>query len=78
MDFVKDIRVGQEGAEAGLGTKVDRPASILGAREVCRISVAKDPSAESDKALAVFGCKDSGIQKNHIAQASVLAAVPAA
>ena len=50
MDFVEDIRVSEERAEAGVGAKVDRPAAIFDAREICRISIAEDAPAESDKA----------------------------
>ena len=50
MDPVEDIRVGEESAQAGVGTQVDRPAAILDAREVGRIGVEEDSSAEGDEA----------------------------
>lgn len=50
MDFVENVRVCQERAEARLGAEMDRPAAVLGAREIGRVSVAKDPTAEGDKA----------------------------
>ncbi len=51
MDFIEYFRVGQEGAEAGFGAEVDRPSVIFGAREILRIGVAEDPSAERDEPL---------------------------
>jgi hypothetical protein len=50
MDFVENLRVGEEGAETGFGAKVDRPATILDSREVCRIGVAKDAPAQGNEA----------------------------
>jgi hypothetical protein len=49
MDFIEDIRVGEECAEAGLRAEVDGPAAVLGAREIGWISVAKNPPAEGDE-----------------------------
>ena len=49
MDFVEDIRVGQERAETGLRAEVDGAAAILSTREISRICIAKDPSAQDDK-----------------------------
>ena len=50
MDFIENIRVRQERAEAGFRAEIDRPAAVYGTREVCRIGVAKDPPAEGDEA----------------------------
>lgn len=55
MDFVENIRVGQESAETGLGAEVDRAAAVFDARKVRRIGVAKDAPAEGDKRRAFFG-----------------------
>lgn len=49
MDFVEDIWVREERAEAGLGAKIDRPAAVLGARKVGGVGVAKAASAEGDE-----------------------------
>jgi len=51
MDFVENIRVGQERAEAGLGAEVDRPAAIFSTRKILRVGIAEDPSAERDEPL---------------------------
>lgn|GEM_PF-3057237 len=51
MDFVENIRVGKERAQAGLGAEMDRPTAIFGARKVSRIRVAEDPPAEGDESL---------------------------
>lgn len=50
MDFVENVRVCQERAEARLGAEMNRPAAVLGAREIGRVGVAEDPTAEGDKA----------------------------
>ena len=57
MDFVEDIRVGKERAEAGSGAEIDRSATVLGAREIVRIGIAEDPPAKADEAL-VFLWRD--------------------
>ena len=49
MDFVENVRVGEEGAETGFGAKIYRPAAIFDSREVCRIGVAEDAPAEGNK-----------------------------
>lgn len=54
MDFIKGIGVSEERAETGFGAEIDRAAAILDAREVGRISVTKDPSAEGDEARMFF------------------------
>jgi hypothetical protein len=41
MDFIEEIGVGQERAEAGFGAEVDRPASILNARKIGRVRIAE-------------------------------------
>ena len=50
MDFVENVRVGEESAETGFRAKIDRPATILDSREVCRIGVAEDAPAECNEA----------------------------
>ncbi len=45
MDFIEDIRVGDKRAEAGFGAEVNRPAAILDARKIGRISVAEFKTA---------------------------------
>ena len=50
MNFIEDIRVSEERAEAGFGAEIDCPAAMLGAREIGGIGIAKDPSAEGDEA----------------------------
>ena len=50
MDFVENVWVCKERAEAGLGAEIDHSAAVFRAREVCLIGVTKDPSAEGDEA----------------------------
>ena len=52
VDFIEQIRVGQERAQAGLSAEIDNPAAGLGVWKICRIGIAEDPSAEGDKTLA--------------------------
>lgn len=49
MDFIEQIRVGQERAKARIGAKQDRPTAIFGARVICRVGVAENPPAEGDE-----------------------------
>jgi len=49
VDFVENIRIGEERAEAGFGAKQDRPSMIFGAWEVGGICVAEDSSAQCDE-----------------------------
>ena len=51
MDFIENIRVSQERAEAGLGAKVDRAPAIFGAWKILRVGVAENPPAECDEPL---------------------------
>jgi hypothetical protein len=52
MDFVENIRVSHERAEAGFGAEQDWPSAIFGAGKIRRIGVAEDPSAKRDKTIA--------------------------
>ena len=45
MDFVENIRVVEERAEAGFGAEIDRPAAVFDSRKVCRIGVSEDAPA---------------------------------
>ena len=49
MDFIENVWVRDERAEAGLSAKVDPPAAVFGTREIDRIRVAKDAPAEGDE-----------------------------
>lgn len=49
MDFVENIRIGEEGAEAGVGAEQDRPSAVFGAGEVGRVRVAEDASTQGDE-----------------------------
>lgn len=49
MDFVENIRVSEERAEAGFCAEQDRPSAVFNAREVGRIRIAEDTSAEGDE-----------------------------
>ena len=49
MDFVENIRVSEERAEAGFCAEQDRPSTIFGAREVSGIRFAEDTSAQGDE-----------------------------
>jgi hypothetical protein len=55
MDSVEDLWIGEERAETGFGAQIDCPAAILGAREISRIGIVKDSSAEGDE-VDVFLC----------------------
>jgi hypothetical protein len=55
MDPVEEIRIGEEGAEAGFRAQIDSLAAIMGAREITGIGIAKDPSTEGDEARVFFG-----------------------
>ena len=55
MDFVKQIRVGQEGAETGFRAQVDRPAFVFDTREVGGIGIPKNTPTEGDELLVPFG-----------------------
>jgi hypothetical protein len=50
MDFIENIRVGQERAKAELGAQIDRSAAILNAREIGRIRITEFSSAQGDEA----------------------------
>jgi hypothetical protein len=50
MDLIKDIRVGQERAETGVGAEIDGPAAIFDSREIGWIGIAEDPPTKSDEA----------------------------
>ena len=50
MDFVENIRVGDEGAETGFSAEIDRAVAIFDPREVGWIGVAEYTPAEGDEA----------------------------
>lgn len=50
MDFVENIRIGEERTQTGFCAEIDRPAAIFDSREVCRIGVAEHTSAECNEA----------------------------
>ena len=50
MDFVENIRVGEERTQTGFRAEIDRPAATFDSREVCRIGVAEHPSTEGNEA----------------------------
>jgi len=49
MDFVENIRVGEERAEAGFSAEIDCPSAVLGTGEVGGIRVAEDTSTQGDE-----------------------------
>lgn len=53
MDFIEDIRVGQERAQAGFRAEIDRPTAILNAREIGRVRVAEFSTTQGDE-LPIF------------------------
>lgn len=73
MDFVEDLRVGEECTESGFFAEIDPPATIFGAWIVSGIGIAEDSSAESDKALVFSWLQGFRHPENHNAQASILA-----
>jgi len=56
MDFVEDIRVGQECAKTGFGAEVDRPSAVFGAGKILRVGITEDPPAERDEPLRTGFC----------------------
>ncbi len=46
MDFVEQVRVSQERAEAQLRAEIDRPPAMLDTRKIRGIRVAEYPSAK--------------------------------
>jgi hypothetical protein len=50
MYLIKDVRIRQERAETGICAEIDRPASILDAREVGGIRVAEFSATEGYEA----------------------------
>ncbi len=54
MDFIEDIGIGEECAKTSFGAEVDRPATILEAREIGRISVAEFSPTQGDEARVVL------------------------
>lgn len=55
MNFVEHVRVRQKRAKARFGAEVNRSAAVLDAREISRIGIPEDPSAEGDEA-GMFLC----------------------
>ncbi len=55
MDFVEQIRVGQEGAETGVRAEIDYPPFVSGTREIGRIGVAEDAPTQGDELFFSFG-----------------------
>lgn len=49
MDFIEDVRISKERAEAGFGAEIDCPASMFGAGIVSGIGIAEDPPTEGDE-----------------------------
>ena len=49
MNFVENIGVGKERAEAGFSAEIDCPSAVLDAREVGRVCVTEDASAQGDE-----------------------------
>jgi hypothetical protein len=49
MDFIEEVRIGQERAETGLRAQIDRSPSIPGTGKVGGVGVAKQPAAQSDE-----------------------------
>jgi len=54
MDFVEDIRVGEKGAETGVGTQENRPPAIFHAWVILRICITKNTSAEGDELFCLL------------------------
>lgn len=71
MDFIENIRVGEERAQAGVGAEQDRPASIHSVREIVRIGVAKDPSAQGDELAWLLFTKHRIGEFGHLVGAGV-------
>ena len=54
MHFVKQVWVGQKGAETRVCAEVDRPSLVFGAREIGGIGITEDPSTQGNKLLRLF------------------------
>jgi hypothetical protein len=54
MDFVEQIRIGQERAETGVRAEIDRPPFVISAWEISRIAVAKNAPAKRDELFILF------------------------
>lgn len=50
MDFIENVWVSEERAEAGFGAEIDRPAAILDARKIGWICIAEFSAAQGDEA----------------------------
>jgi hypothetical protein len=46
MNFAKNIRVGEESAQAGICAKEKRPPAVLGRWEILWVGIAEDASAQ--------------------------------
>ena len=51
VNFIEYIRVSFERAEAGFGAEINCPAAIFDAREIRRVGIAKDASAQRNEAF---------------------------
>jgi hypothetical protein len=49
MDFVEDVRVGEECTETGLCAEIDRSATVLGARKISWIGIPEFSPTERDE-----------------------------
>lgn len=54
MDFVENLRIGEERTQAGVGAEKDHPPVVPGTRKVGRVRIAEDASAQGDE-LAGMG-----------------------
>jgi hypothetical protein len=54
MHLIEQIRVSEEGAEAGVCTQVNRPPFVFDFGKVCRIRSAEYSPTEADKLLIPF------------------------
>jgi hypothetical protein len=73
VNFVENIGVREERAEAGFGAEQDRPVAIFGVGKIAGICVAKDPPAKSDESprLGLIHMPDGsqGIGRHHFTSA---------
>ena len=55
MNFVEQIRVGQERPETGVRAEIDRPPFVFSPWKISRVGIPEDTPAEGDELFVPFG-----------------------
>ena len=66
MNLIKHVGVSEERVATGIGAKINRPAAVYDAREIGRIGLTEDPSAECDEARMVFFFLGRGLHNRRV------------